>query len=158
MTRRPTVEAGRAFEREIQKAYSERKLLRLPPGARVGRAVIGKARNKFGARRVTLDGHNFASQAEADRYSELKLLERAGEIDRLELQPRFPLTVASLRGGPPRDLGTFVADFRYVEPGRRDAVVVEDVKGFDVPVNRLRRQLAEVLYSIDVRIIRKGKR
>src|SRR5687767_14651384 len=49
-------------------------LLRLGPG----RAIDLRARHKFGARATTVDGIRFASQAEAQRYAELRLLERAG--------------------------------------------------------------------------------
>lgn len=120
---------------------------------------LGLVRSKYGARPVVHDGIRFASTIEGQRYLELKLLERAGKIVKLELQPRFPLTVQSNCGGPPRDLGTYIADFRYLDvnlPIDRN-VVVEEVKGYDQPLGRLKRKLAEVLYGIDIRVIRKGK-
>jgi len=45
--------------------------------------------NKFGARRVILDGITFDSRKEARRYQQLKLLERAGVIRALQVHPRF---------------------------------------------------------------------
>ena len=36
--------------------------------------------NKFGAKRTTIDGITFDSKLEADRYIQLKLLEKAGKI------------------------------------------------------------------------------
>ena len=47
--------------------------------------------SKYGAIRTTVDGVTFASKAEARRYAELKLLEQAGEIKGLELQPKFDI-------------------------------------------------------------------
>jgi dsDNA-binding SOS-regulon protein len=67
--------------------------------------------SKYGAVRTEVDGISFASKKEARRYSELKLLERAGEIADLQLQPRFPLTVNGVR------VCTYVADFQYRDIG-----------------------------------------
>ena len=46
---------------------------------------------KYNASKCVLDGHTFDSRKEAHRYSELKLLERAGKIKDLELQREFVL-------------------------------------------------------------------
>ncbi|TGR16203.1 DUF1064 domain-containing protein, partial [Mesorhizobium sp. M1C.F.Ca.ET.196.01.1.1] len=70
---------------------------------------------------TTIDGIRFASKREALRYCDLKLLERAGEISGLKLQPRYPLTVNSLH------VATYVGDFDYTacKSGR---LVTEDRK------------------------------
>ena len=78
-----------------------------------------KRPSKYGAIRTEVDGITFASKKEARRYSELKLLERAGEIYELEWQVVYPLSVNGTR------IGKIIPDFRY---RRGDAVVVEDVK------------------------------
>lgn len=77
---------------------------------------------KYGNRKTVADGITFASAKEARRYGELKLLERAGQISELTLQPRFPLTVGGLK------VCTYVADFQYRDM-LLDEIVVEDVKG-----------------------------
>lgn len=46
--------------------------------------------HKYSAKSMEVDGHKFPSKREARRYQELVLLAKAGEIDDLELQPRFP--------------------------------------------------------------------
>ena len=87
--------------------------------------------NKYGATAVHVDGLRFDSMREAARYGELKLLEQAGEITALEVQPAFPLMVADLTtDGPPwvfHTIGVYHADFQYrtVVTGQ---VIVEDVK------------------------------
>lgn len=48
-------------------------------------------KNKYNARKVKVDGIVFASQNEADRWRELKLLERAGKITELRRQVPFLL-------------------------------------------------------------------
>ena len=51
--------------------------------------------HKYNAIPTTVDGIRFASKREARRYLELKLLQKAGHISDLELQPRFRLMSAS---------------------------------------------------------------
>ena len=110
--------------------------------------------HKYRAKPTVVDGIRFASQKEAKRYSELKLLEKAGEIHSIELQPKYPLIAVRLIGGGSVKVGDYVADFRYVEAGYRpfqDTVVVEDVKGFKTPVYRLKKKIVEVQYGIQIR-------
>ena len=105
-----------------------------------------KARHKFFAKAVTIDGHRFASKAEGARYVELRLLEKAGEIRGLGLQPRFTLHVGGVL------IGAYVADFVYEDAaGTR---VVEDVKGLDLPLGRWKRKHFEAQYGQPVRVIR----
>lgn len=78
--------------------------------------------NKYRNVRTEIDGIKFASKREAVRYSQLKLLERAGEIKNLRLQPRYPLSVNGLH------VCTYVADFDYVETST-ERLVTEDSKG-----------------------------
>ena len=46
---------------------------------------------KYGNQKVIIDGIKFDSKAEAERYKELKILERAGKIRGLRLQPKYLL-------------------------------------------------------------------
>ena len=104
---------------------------------------------KFGARKVTLDGIEFASQAEANRFSQLKLLERAREIKALGVHPSWPLVVNNVA------IGRYTADFVYFEGGRQ---IVEDVKGIVTPEASLRMRVFMALYPThELRIVdRKG--
>lgn len=78
-------------------------------------------KNKYNAQRVTVDGIKFDSKKEANRYCDLKLLERAGVISDLKLQVFFELIPSNKteRGV------AYVADFTYYENG---IYVVEDTK------------------------------
>jgi hypothetical protein len=98
---------------------------------------------KYGAIRTEVDGITFASKAEARRYAELRLLLDAGAIYDLTLQPRFDLSVNGVK------IGTYVADFRYVD-GETHEILVEDVKGVRTPVYRLKAKLVKALYGITV--------
>ena len=50
-----------------------------------------KGYSKYRNKKTELDGIAFDSKREAERYAELKLLERAGEISYLQLQPEVIL-------------------------------------------------------------------
>ena len=97
--------------------------------------------NKYHARKTEVDGIVFDSKREAARYSELKLLQAAGEIRDLELQPEYELAVAG------RVVGKYIADFRYMDGGR---VVVEDAKGVRTDVYRLKKKMVEAIYGIKI--------
>ena len=116
-------------------------------------------RNKYGAVRTVIDGIAFDSGAEADRYATLLQLQRGGLISGLELQPCFPLLVGNINRPAERvKIGTYFADFRYtdVETG---AVIVEDVKGMDTQVSKLKRRLVQAIYGVTVMCVDgKGKR
>ena len=99
---------------------------------------------KYHNRITYVDGIRFDSKREATRYSELKLLERAGRISDLELQPRYPLVVNGTK------VATYVGDFRYVEDGE---MVLEDVKSqpTKTPVYRLKKRLVLAIWGATVR-------
>ena len=99
---------------------------------------------KYGNRKTVVDGIKFDSKAEAERYRELKLMEQAGIITDLQLQPKFPLIPTFRKNGQTFRGITYIADFAYTENGRK---VVEDVKGFKTAVYKLKRKLFEYTYQ-----------
>jgi uncharacterized protein DUF1064 len=111
-----------------------------------------KRPHKYGAKATVVDGIRFASQKEARRYGELKLLEKAGHIHDVEVQPSFDLLV--WRGKLSTKVGVYRADFRYCQcesPGQCEGeFVVEDVKGVRTPVYRLKKKHVEAQYGITV--------
>lgn len=76
--------------------------------------------------------------AERDRYLHLKLLERAGEIKNLELQPAFILLKKFVSNKVKYRGIKYIADFRYYE---NDRICVEDVKGAITKEYALKKQL-----------------
>lgn len=123
-------------------------------------------RSKYGNRKTEVDGFVFDSKREAERYSELKLLEKAGEIQELVLQPKFEVKVNG------KHICNYYADFSYwtwdelttPDPNNytKDIVVaekeshlqmkkvVEDVKGVRTDVFILKKKLVEALYNITI--------
>ena len=114
--------------------------------------------NKYRAKKETVDGIVFDSRREAKRYRELKLLERSKLVRDLELQPSFPLgfddcpILIKSDGYPNGRRAVYRADFRYYDK-YSDQIVVEDVKGIDTPISRLKRAIVEAQYKIEIRLI-----
>lgn len=107
-------------------------------------------RSKYNAQPTHVDGIRFDSRKEAARYSVLTMLEKAGEIHALTLQPVFPLVVVTEASGTRAQIGTYRGDFQYCEKGGARAVV-EDVKGVKTPVYRLKKKMVEAIYGITIR-------
>ena len=102
--------------------------------------------SKYNAKKTNVDGIKFDSIREADRYCELKLLEKAKEIRNLELQPRFLLQdkFKDKMGTTHRKI-EYVADFMYID--KDDKKIVEDVKGMTTGVYKLKKKLFLNLYD-----------
>ena len=83
---------------------------------------------------------------EENRYRELLLLERAGLIRSLELQPRYDLVVNGHK------LGFYRGDFRYEEVAT-GTLILEDVKSpvTKTAVYQLKKKLVKALYGIEIR-------
>lgn len=112
-------------------------------------------RNKYGATKVVKDGHTFASKAEARRYDELKLLERAKEIWGLAVHPaRYPLIVNGIT------VGHYTPDFEYCRNGAygQFELVTEDVKGRAARDWPLRKKVFQACYKREVTEIRSQKK
>jgi len=100
---------------------------------------------KHKARSTGAFGKRFASGKEAMRYGELLGLAEAGKITRLNLQPRFPISVNG------QLVCTYVADFSYVN--KTSEFIVEDVKSkwtAKLPVYRLKIKLMKAVNRITV--------
>lgn len=103
---------------------------------------------KYKAKRTEVDGILFDSKGEADRYQELKLLERSGQINGLSLQPEFKIEING------KHICKVKLDFAYWENDER---IYEDFKGMDTPISKLKRKLVEAKYGIKVLLTRARK-
>lgn len=98
--------------------------------------------SKYKNKKIFIDGITFDSQLEANRYCELKLLYKAGEISQLRLQPEFELIPAFKKNGKSFRKTTYKADFMYLD-NRSGKYIVEDTKGFKTDVYMIKRKLFE---------------
>ena len=109
--------------------------------------------NKYNARKVTVDGITFDSAKEANRWCELKLLQRAGEIYDLQRQVPF-VVIPEQRDSKGKLLERevkYIADFTYKEKGKL-VRTVEDVKSpaTRTPEYKIKRKL--MLWRNGIRI------
>ena len=112
--------------------------------------------HKYRAQPVVINGVRFASKAEAARYGQLRLLAQAGQIRCLRLQPTFVLQEAFTRPDGKRVRAIkYIADFSYCDNTGRE--IVEDVKGVETPVFRLKQKLFwRAFPHLELRIIKGG--
>lgn len=109
-------------------------------------------RNKYGNKKVQIDMFVFDSIAESKRYKELALLQKAKKIKKLELQPKFLLQESFRKNGKTYRKIEYIADFMYEENGK---IIVEDVKGKETEVFKLKRKLFEFKYpNLELKIIK----
>lgn len=108
--------------------------------------------NKYRNKKVIVEDYGFDSIQESRRYKELKLLLKAGQISNLELQPHFLLQDSFKKNGKTYRKIEYIADFKYIEEGK---TIVEDVKGMQTDVFKLKRKLFEKKYpDLELRIIK----
>ena len=117
--------------------------------------------NKYGNNKVVADGQTFASRKEANRYYELKLLEKAGKIKDLATQVKFVLIpeqrepdTTGKRGGVIKGKliereCAYLADFCYTDTATGQ-MIVEDTKGMKTKEYIIKRKL--MLYLLGIRI------
>ena len=92
------------------------------------------SRSKYGSKKTIVDNIKFDSKWEAERYGQLKAMERAMFIRDLELQFPYDIVVNDVK------ICRYVADFRYKKESNHTITndeyyveVVEDAKGFETP-------------------------
>jgi hypothetical protein len=104
------------------------------------------SKSKYRNHKVTVGALNFDSKAEARRYGELVVLQRAGMISELKLQEKFTL-IGKQKG---ERAASYIADFTYMERGE---LVVEDVKGMKTREYVLKRKLMLFVHNLRIREI-----
>jgi hypothetical protein len=99
---------------------------------------------KYRNQPVFYEGIRFDSKLEMRRYTQLRLLEKVGQIADLETQVRIPLHTHGQR------IGYYVADFRYKMGAE---VVVEDTKSAATKTPLYNWKKKHVLAEYGIKII-----
>ena len=111
---------------------------------------------KYHNKKTVADGIKFDSRLEAERYAQLKILERAGVIRDLELQPEYELIPSFKKDGKTWRKTVYKADFRYIL-AEGDRIIIEDVKGSTAVITdvfRLKQKLFEYRYpELTIKIV-----
>jgi hypothetical protein len=121
-------------------------------GGRGAAALAGGVR-KYRNRKTVIDGITFDSNAEAGRWRELTLLQRAGHITDLQRQVVYVLAPSVKFAGAKRAQPALrlILDFGYRQAGH---LVLEDVKGVITTAFTIKRHLLKALHGQEVRLIR----
>lgn len=102
--------------------------------------------SKYRNQKTERDGITFDSKREADRYSDLCLLERSGKIRNLRTQYVFPVVIDGVR------VCDYLADFVYDELQAGTWVrVIEDAKGYRNETYRIKKKLMRAVHGIIIR-------
>ena len=107
-------------------------------------------KNKYRNEKITVNGIVFDSKREADRWADLNVLQRAGEISRLQRQVKYvliPTQYDEKKKVLEREC-SYIADFVYFKDGK---LVVEDAKGFKTPEYRIKKKLMLLFHGVRVR-------
>lgn len=110
---------------------------------------------------MVVDGILFASQSEADRYKELTILQKSGDVISFEIQPRYILQDAFKKNGKAWRAISYVADFRIHWADGHTSI--EDVKGslgFQTDVFKLKQKLFEFKYpelTLEIKVMKKSR-
>jgi len=107
--------------------------------------------NKYRNKITELDGIKFHSRKEAARHSELKLLEKSGSIKDLRLQVPYQLIQSLVINGKRHRPILYYADFVYIQC-IDNKEVVEDVKGMQTDIFKIKYRLMKQIYDIDIKI------
>jgi len=121
-----------------------------------GFAGLEKPKSKYRNVPTVVDGVRFSSRAEAKRWDELRMLEKAGEIFDLKRQVSFPLYAF-----PGKLVGRYVADFTYLAEemnsdkyaGIHRILHVEDVKGVRTDLFKWKAKHFAAQYGYEITII-----
>lgn len=113
------------------------------------KASTGKAKkSKYGNKKVMLEGVMFDSVAEANRWSVLRIMEKAGEITDLQRQVPFAITAPN---------GELICTYRcdaaywHVQKKRR---VIEDTKGVETDLFKLKKKLMRIFLGIEIEVVK----
>ena len=114
------------------------------------------SRSKYGSKKTIVDNIKFDSKWEAERYGQLKAMERAMFIRDLELQVPYDIVVNDVK------ICRYVADFRYKKESNHTITndeyyveVVEDAKGFETPEFKLKKKLMKAVFNTDIYLSKK---
>lgn len=114
----------------------------------LAKSQSGPKKNKYGARKVKTDEGTFDSEGEHKYWCKLKMMQKAGIIEKLERQVRFDFVINGVK------IGHYTCDFFFFDVEQNKARVL-DFKGKyrlppDVP---LRMKLVKALHGHDVEIV-----
>ena len=111
------------------------------------RDQVSGRKNKYGAKKVEVDGSIFDSYGEARYWQILRLRERAGEIYGLERQKRYDIIVNGQK------IGFYKADFAFYDK-REERFRVQDFKGVVTREFNRTKKLIKAIHNIEIEVVK----
>lgn len=106
--------------------------------------------SKYGNHKTVVGDKVFDSKAEAERYTELLIMQNMGVIQGLELQKPYKLVKGKWNNGKAFSV-SYKADFVYSLNGE---IVVEDVKGYKTKEYEIKKKLMKAIYGIEIQEVK----
>ena len=111
--------------------------------------MVWKNTSKYHSKKTVVAGITFASKKEANRYTELLQMEKAGLIKDIETQKKFLLLDSFKKNGKTYRQLSYYADFVYFDIYSKKTIV-EDVKGVRTEVYKIKKKLFEYKYPLTI--------
>lgn len=102
-------------------------------------------KSKYHNKKIIIDGIEFDSEKEGNRYIQLKMLKKAGMIKDLQLQVPYVILDGYKKNGKTIRAITYKADFVYYDIFLKKTIV-EDTKGYRTEVYKLKKKMFESRY------------
>lgn len=109
-------------------------------------------KSKYGNKKTKVDGILFDSKKEADYYCDLMYLKKAGEVTKIELQPKYLLQEGFTKNGKKHQEINYIADFKVTYSDGKVEII--DVKGKRTEVFNIKLKLFEYRYKdLELKIV-----
>lgn len=110
------------------------------------RNPFSKKASKYHNKKTVVNNLTFDSKHEAERYIELQMLLKVGEISDLRLQVPYELIPTMKLNGETFRSSKYIADFVYKDKSGNE--IVEDAKGMKTDVYKLKKKLMAYVHHI----------
>ena len=101
--------------------------------------------NKYGNKKIIIDGIEFDSKLEGNRYCQLKILERAKLIKDLRRQVQYVIQPSYRKNNKIIRPIYYIADFVYYDI-KKGKTIIEDTKGYRDEIYKLKKKMFEYKY------------
>ena len=120
----------------------------------IGNTFVPVKKSKYGSIKTVIDNITFDSKREANYYNTLKLLKRAGEVLKIDLQPEFPYNMYCTVPGINDGSRVYAKQYKYIADFRvtyKDGhIEIIDTKGFSTAEFKRKKKIIEAIYGIKI--------
>lgn len=122
---------------------------------KVGLSDAPKKKSKYSSVKTVVDGITFDSKKESEYYKTLLMLQKACEVDDIELQPKFEYKVLYTRFDQIDPIvskkETYISDFRVTY--KNGDIEIVDCKGMRTAIFNRKKKIVEKLFGISIKLV-----